>query len=126
MILLAIERYSHKAFVRALAETTLESFLTFNPDWWAEVTPTVRLDLPRGDYVAAGEGPNGSDGFVVLCNQRGELRFSIFLDGSNPFVQLSFDAVSRLLTASNNLGERWVFDIERPWIVSVEAGDVQQ
>jgi hypothetical protein len=126
MLLLTIEHYGLRTLVRPLAETALESFLAFNPDWWAEVTPTVRLDLPGGDYVATGEGPNGSDGFVALCSQQGELRFSIFLDGSNPFVQLSFDAPSRSLTASNNLGERWIFDVEQPWIVRVEADDVRQ
>jgi hypothetical protein len=121
MILLTVERYSNRTFVRPLAETTLDSFLAFNTDWWAEVTPTTRLDLPGGGYITAGEGPSGSDGFVALCNQDGDLRFSVFLDGSNPFVQLAADRTSRLLTATNNLDEEWVFNIERPWIVAVEA-----
>ncbi len=71
----------------------------------------------------AGEGSQGTDGVIASCDQKSDLRFSVFLDGANPFSRLPVDCAGLQLTAINNLGESWTFDIDSPWIVSVAATD---
>ncbi|MEY4512187.1 MAG: hypothetical protein RLZZ450_4309 [Pseudomonadota bacterium] len=119
MILLSIEIYDETTNVRAIAETTVSSFLSFNPDWWTEVIATCELQLPAGGKFVAGEGAQGADGFIAKSDAQGRLEFSVFLDRSNPFVELSISADGSQLNATNNCGVVWHFDVKSPWIIQV-------
>jgi len=122
MILLAFDSHDGETTsVRAIAETTVSSFLSFNPDWWTEVIATCELPLPGGGKFVAGEAAHGSDGFIAKADARGNLEFSVFLDCSNPFVRLSTSSDGSLLQATNNCGVVWEFEVASPWIIHVGA-----
>jgi hypothetical protein len=122
MILLDVERYSDgNASVRALGKTTIASFLSFNPGWWAAVTALCELRTPSGDVVVAGEGSQGGDGFVALCGSKGDLLHCAFFTRSNPFVDVLLDADAGVILATNNLGEQWAMSLREPWKIHVTA-----
>lgn len=120
MILLDVENYSNgPTTVRALGRTTLASFLSFNPEWWAEVTPMSELRTPSGDVVMVGEGPQGGDGFIALCKPNGDLQFCAFFTRSNPFVGVSLSADATAAVAMSNRGEQWSVNLSQPWKIHV-------
>jgi len=116
MIVLAIQmQQDGGASVRALAETTVASFLSFNPGWWAEVMPICETGLPSGQKLVAGEGAQGGDGFVACCDADGKMVFVAFLDCSNPFVHVAMSPDGTKAEATNNRGIVWEFDLVEPW-----------
>jgi hypothetical protein len=122
MILLDVERHSDgTASVRAIGKTTLASFSSFNPGWWAAITSLCELRTPSGDVVLAGEGSQGGDGFIALCGEDGELRHCAFFTRSNPFVDLLLDPDAAVILATNNLGEQWAMSMSEPWKIHVTA-----
>jgi hypothetical protein len=126
MILLATSVHRDgTASVRAVAETTVSSFLSFNPDWWTEVIPTCELTLTAGGKFVAGEGAQGADGFIAKSDSQGRLEFSVFLDCSNPFVELSSSPDGSRLQATNNRGVIWEFEVASPWIIHVRGPSSQ-
>jgi hypothetical protein len=123
MVLLSVEeRPSGEMGVRALGETTVASFLRFNPDRWAHITATCQLPSASGDLYIAGEGSYGSDGFVArVGGAAGELRYCVFLSSSNPFVSLDLNSQQTVLTATSNLGARWFMNVDGPWEITTDA-----
>jgi hypothetical protein len=121
MVLLTIEECpSGELRVRALAETTLSSFLSFNQNQWTHVIATCEAtsSSSSGDSYLGGEGSYGSDGFVARVGKGGELIYCVFLTRSNPFVGLALNDDETVLIATSNLGAKWSFNVARPWAIT--------
>jgi hypothetical protein len=120
MIILEVDRYSDgSVIVRALGKTTFASFASFNPGWWAAITPLCESRSPSGHVVIAGEGSQGSDGFIALCGVNGEFQHCTFFTRSNPFVNVQVNAGAAVILATNNLGEQWSMSLTEPWNIHV-------
>jgi hypothetical protein len=101
--------------VRAVAETTLDSFTKHNPDWFAEVVPVVEVPASSHGLIRAGEGSQGGDGFIALSDQADELVYCVFCTSSNPFAKLAFfEDTSRVHAITSNAVE-WSFHVDTPW-----------
>ena len=75
-----------------LAETTLSSVLSYDPDAWVQVTQLQRLVWSSGIHVECGEGAMGNEGYVaVVGGADGALLWVLFCSRSNPFVELRRD-----------------------------------
>lgn len=119
MILLEIARHADgSVLVRPLAKTTLASYLSFNPDWWANVTSLCETQMADGQSFVAGEGSQGSDGFLAKRDARGALVYCVFFTSSNPFIMVTVSSSEKDLEVVNNRGERWSICIAEPWVIT--------
>ncbi len=95
-------------------QTTVTEFLHDKPD---EITNVYQLcDKSVIDHnirLIGGEADWGDFGFIAVENlQTKELKFLMFFDNSNPFVEIDF--LDSNILATSNLGEKWIVPIEEP------------
>ncbi len=107
--------------VRPIAETTFSSFLTYNPGWLAEVTCLSEAELPSRSVVSCGEGSQGGDGFIALCDQSGALIYCVFSTTSNPFTNLVLSEQNTTVHAFTSSGVEWSFELGTPWQIETHA-----
>lgn len=104
-----------RTVVRAIAETTFDSFLTYNPDWLADVACLTETELPSRGLLQAGEGSQGGDGFIALCDVSGALTYCVFCTSSNPFTKLGLSEDQSRVHAVTSEGVEWSFNVDTPW-----------
>lgn len=107
--------------IRPIAETTFESFISYNPGWLAEVTCITQTELPSRGLLQSGEGAQGSDGFIALCDSSGELIYCLFCMSSNPFTKLSLSKDHSKVQATTSNGVEWSFDVDTPWKIDTRT-----
>ena len=72
-------------------ETDVVSYLTVYPKFWVETVIQEKLELPdQQGWIIFGSGALGVDGFIVYVSLENELRWSLFSDESNPFINLEY------------------------------------
>jgi len=72
-----------------------------------------KVTSKKGDItVFAGGGSYGGDGFIVVESSNSTIIWLAFFEDSNEFERCEIS--SNYITAYNNLGEKWVFNIENP------------
>lgn len=107
--------------VRALAETTFDSFIKYNPDWLSDVTCVAEVDVPNVGKLQAGEAAEGAEGFVALCDADGSLVYCIFCTSSNPFAKLTLSRDNSTVRALTTSGVEWSFAIATPWRIETRV-----
>ena len=109
--------------VTRIADTSLASVLSARPDPWFEVEPLYTLPDPTNNICyRAGGGDMGNEGFVsaeILCS--GHLLWVATFNQSNPFEALTLEG--RVLKATNNLDEDWIFPLLDPTHIRIERPD---
>lgn len=99
-------------------ESSVGKFLSEHPGWLADVTTTTEAAAPPHGTLQAGEGSQGSDGFIALTDVAGNLAFCLFSTGSNPFVSVELMADRSTVRAISSAGTSWCFSIDTPWVIT--------
>lgn len=110
-----------ETIVRPLARSSLGSFLDYNPEGWVSITPMASFDGESGGLVVTcGEGAQGGDGFVAVCEADDQrLKWLAFFQGSNPFKRVTVEH-DRVVAVSTH-DHVWTFPLDRPELVSVDS-----
>ncbi|MGH3310760.1 MAG: hypothetical protein ACRDP3_09265 [Streptomyces sp.] len=66
----------------------LDAHLASDPEWVSSIEVTHTLELADRDRLCCGEGSHGSEGFVGRIDKDGELKWVIYLEYSNPFIEI--------------------------------------
>lgn len=103
--------------VRPIADTTLSSYLGYNPDGLTYIEPMVH-ENGSGWSAMAGAGSMGSDGFVALLDDQDRLAWVVFSGSSEAF--FSVERTGAFIRARAADGRVWVFSIASPEHITVE------
>jgi|GEM_PF-4659354 hypothetical protein len=103
---------------KPIADTTLRSFLSYNPDSWVHLDPIYRQKTPSG-LVVVGGGSMGADGFVAHLSEVGDLRWLAFFSSSEAFCHAhgSKDGIHARTVSNQN----WLFPAGAPERIQVSA-----
>lgn len=97
-------------------KSTLEKFLTKQPDQLASITTLAETEAgseTSGLRLLCGEGSSGGDGFVAVCRAADEhLNWIAFFENSNPFEHIEIHGSD--VFAVNNCQQIWRFPLARP------------
>ncbi|MGW1681201.1 hypothetical protein [Saccharopolyspora sp. NPDC002376] len=96
---------------QVLEEFDLGEWLRANPDelTWVYVTHTIKID---SGYLCCGEGSYGSEGFFARLDTSERLVWAVYLEESNPFVEISIDDNRAIFKSSS--GITVTVDLEDP------------
>lgn len=103
----AVELGEHFPGGMAVTEpTSLDAILASDPDWLTSfvVTHIVELRSEEGGSVCCGEGSWGSEGFFARIASGGEPIWVVYLENSNPFVEIDIDSDDRVARFSSSSG----------------------
>lgn len=90
--------------LKILAPFSLEEFLSCHPDMVTSIDTTLEKPLPQGvGCVFCGEGSYGSEGFFGRLDQDRNLMWVVYLENSNPFVDVSISNTSATFTSSTHV-----------------------
>jgi hypothetical protein len=68
----------------------LDSFMSRNPELTTSIDITKEVSIPDGSgFLFCGEGSYGSEGFFGALNRHRRLAWVIYLEESNPFVEIA-------------------------------------
>jgi hypothetical protein len=72
-----------------LGPLDLDALLRDDPDWVTAADVTLELKLVDGSgFMCCGEGSHGSDGFICRIDSRKRLVWAVFLEDSDPFIEM--------------------------------------
>jgi hypothetical protein len=90
--------------LRILAPFILEEVLSRDPEWVTSIITTLEKRLPHGDgYLCCGEGSYGSEGFFGRLDQHKTLMWVVYLENSNPFVNVSVSDTRATFISSSDV-----------------------
>lgn len=102
-----------KGGLSILAPFILKEFLSQDPEWLTSIITTLERQLPHGvGYLCCGEGSYGSEGFFGLLDQHKNLVWVVYLENSNPFVDVSVSDTAATFVSSS--GVLITVDLEAP------------
>jgi hypothetical protein len=79
----------------------LKEFLSRHPGMVTSIDTTRVRPLPHGvGYLCSGEGPSGSEGFFGRLDRYKNLVWVVYLEDSNPFVDVAIDDASATFVSS--------------------------
>ncbi|WP_052848050.1 hypothetical protein [Streptomyces avicenniae] len=100
--------------VRFLEPFDPEAELRADPEWVTSIDITRTLPLDGGARVlCCGDGAYGSEGFVASTRGDGALEWVMYLQDSDPFVEITSDG--RHATFLSTSGVRVTLDAASPW-----------
>jgi hypothetical protein len=100
--------------IEILDKFDLDAFLKSDPDWLTTIDITGEVELRAGaGWLCRGEGSYGSEGFFAHLNQDKNLVWVVYLEESNPFVDITVAGNVATFTSSSDI--RISVDIARPW-----------
>ncbi len=109
-----------RVLVRALLESTIDSYLDHNADGWMSLVRCAKCSIDEtSQQVVVGEASMGSDGFVALCDASDNLVWVLISQISDPFCKVSYDRESDTIAADSTSGHTWRIPRERPHEVTV-------
>ncbi|MFI0423995.1 hypothetical protein [Spongiactinospora sp. 9N601] len=95
---------SARPSIDLLGPFDLESFLDADPDYMAAIDITIEKEIPGGSgFMCAGEGSHGSEGFFARLDRRRRLIWVVYLEFSNPFIEMVIDERVALVPSSSGL-----------------------
>lgn len=87
--------------LKILGPFDLEEFLSRDPDMVTSIDITRERPIPRGTgYLCCGEGSYGSEGFFGQLDEQKNLVWVVYLENSNPFVDVSVRDDTATFTSS--------------------------
>ncbi|GAA2358996.1 hypothetical protein Cme02nite_35310 [Catellatospora methionotrophica] len=82
----------------------LEAWLLANRGWHTCVDTTTELPLPDGSgHLCCGEGSHGSEGFFARLDHTKTLIWVVYLQESNPFVEVAIHGRHATIRSSSDL-----------------------
>jgi hypothetical protein len=106
-----VDSTADKGF-EVLGEFDLDAVLTSEPDWLTTVDVTKEIELPGEGFLCCGEGSYGSEGFFARLDQRRHLTWLVYLEESNPFIEILTEGTAARFVSSS--GVEIVLDIDQP------------
>ena len=82
---------NNNEYIRVLCKSTIESFFKYNNEDWVSCFDILKKFETDNFIINVGEGSFGNDGFVQLNNKTGKLLWFLFLDNSNPFIEVKLE-----------------------------------
>lgn len=99
--------------VEILDNFDLDSVLSADPDWVTSIDITREVEIKGGvGRLLAGEGSHGSEGFFARIDDDNDLKWVVYLEESNPFVDIAVDGNRATFYSSS--GVSITVDIDRP------------
>lgn len=96
-----------------LEKFDLDSMLRADPDWLTSIDITREVEIEgRNGRLLAGEGSHGSEGFFARVDGRNNLKWVIYLEESNPFIDINI--IDNKATFHSSSGVAITVDIDRP------------
>jgi hypothetical protein len=97
-----------------LAPFDLDAVLAPDPDYVTSIDITGWTELPGGaGWLCRGEGSYGSEGFFARTDAARNLTWVIYLEESNPVIDISVSGGVATFTSSSEIVIR--VEIDRPW-----------
>lgn len=101
--------------IEIVGSLDLDALLSADPDWLTSIDITKEAEIEGGaGRLVAGEGSHGSEGFFARVDDDGNLRWVVYLEDSNPFIDISVSDDEATFTSSS--GVSITVDINRPEI----------
>jgi hypothetical protein len=87
-----------------LDQFSLEAVMRADPDYVTHIDITVKHELAcGGGCLVAGEGSYGSEGFFARIDAANMLIWVVYLEDSNPFVNVTVESTFATFTSSSGL-----------------------
>lgn len=82
----------------------IDSILSADPDWLTSVDVTREAEIEGGaGRLLAGEGSHGSEGFFARVDEKNDPMWIVYLEESNPFVDISLDGSKATFHSSSGI-----------------------
>ena len=96
-----------------LEKFDLDSMVEADPDWLTSIDITREMEIDGGTCrLLAGEGSHGSEGFFARVDSCNNLKWVVYLEESNPFVDINISGNKAIFCSSS--GVVIAVDIDRP------------
>lgn len=91
----------------------LVSFLNENPDYLTSIDITKKIKMNTGEICLLSEGSYGSEGFIAYMTSDEHLKWVMYFEKSNPFIN-AIELPNRFLEVESSANYKIIIDLKNP------------